>query len=155
MASGIEELVGMLQDAVESAWKLPFGSDKCLVDRSKMLDLIDDIRANLPKDLEQARSIIANKTELVAQAKREAEAIKRSAEERARQLVSEEEVMIIARQKANEMTMLAETKSKDVRRVANEYVDDVLHRLEDVMTEALDETRKSRQQFKALSTKRD
>ena len=155
MASGIEELVGMLQDAVESAWKLPFGSDKCLVERSKMLDLIDEIRVNLPKDLEQARGIIEGRTEIIAQAKREAEAIKRAAEERARQLVSEEEIMIIARQKANELTSMADVKSKEVRRVANEYVDDVLHRLEDVMTEALDETRKSRQQFKALSTKQD
>lgn len=155
MASGIEELVGMLQDAVESAWKLPFGSDKCLVERSKMLDLIDEIRVNLPKDLEQARGIIEGRTEIIAQAKREAEAIKRAAEDRARQLVSEEEVMIIARQKANELTSMADVKSKEVRRVANEYVDDVLHRLEDVMTEALDETRKSRQQFKALSTKQD
>jgi len=50
---------------------------------------------------------------------------------------------------------MADTKSKEVRRVANEYVDDVLRRLEDVMTEALDETRKSRQQFKALSTRQD
>ncbi len=155
MASGIEELVGMLQDAVESAWKLPFGSDKCLVERSKMLDLIDEIRVNLPKDLEQARTIIEGRTEIVAQAKREAEAIKRAAEDRARQMVSEEEVMIIARQKASELTMMADTKSKEVRRVANEYVDDVLHRLEDVMTEALDETRKSRQQFKALSNRQD
>jgi len=64
-------------------------------------------------------------------------------------------VMIIARQKASELTMMADTKSKEVRRVANEYVDDVLRRLEDVMTEALDETRKSRQQFKALSTRQD
>ena len=155
MASGIEELVGMLQDTVESAWKLPFGSDKCLVERSKMLDLIDEIRVNLPKDLEQARGIIESRTEIIAQAKREAEAIKRAAEDRARQLVSEEEVMIIARQKASELTMMAYTKSKEVRRVANEYVDDVLRRLEDVMTEALDETRKSRQQFKALSTRQD
>ena len=90
MASGIEELVGMLQDAVESAWKLPFGSDKCLVERSKMLDLIDEIRVNLPKDLEQARGIIETRTDIIAQAKREAEAIKRAAEDRARQLVSEE-----------------------------------------------------------------
>ena len=155
MASGIEELVGMLNDMVLEAWKLPFGADRCFVERSKMLDLIDEIRVNLPKDLEQARTIIEGRTDIIAQAKREAENIKRAAEERARQLVSEEEILVLARQKANEMTMLTENKTKEVRRVANEYVDDVLHRLEDVMTEALDETKKSRQQFKALSSRQD
>ncbi|MBQ3055556.1 MAG: hypothetical protein IJC88_05575 [Oscillospiraceae bacterium] len=155
MASGIEELVGMLQDTVESAWKLPFGSGKCLVERGQMLDLIDEIRANLPKDLEDARKVLETKTEIIAQAKREAESIQRAAENRARQLVSEEEITILARQKASEMTMMADTKSKELRRVANEYVEDVLHRLEDVMTEALENTRKSRQQFKSLSNKQD
>ena len=55
MASGIEELVGMLYDMVSDAWALPFGAEKCLLDRERALDLIDEIRANLPKDLERQR----------------------------------------------------------------------------------------------------
>ena len=60
-----------------------------------------------------------------------------------------------ARQKASEMTMMADTQAKELRRVANEYVDDMLHRLEDIMTETLESTRKSRQQFKSLNNKQD
>ncbi|MEG2570546.1 MAG: hypothetical protein RSA70_03840 [Clostridia bacterium] len=151
MASGIEELVGMLYEMVSDAWALPFGADKCLLERERALDLIDEIRANLPKDLEQARVIVEGRNDIIAQAKREAESVKRAAEERARHLVAEDEILLTAKQKANEMITIAETKSKELSRTANEYVDDTLRRLEDVMTQGLDEMRKSRQKFKSLT----
>lgn len=154
MASGIDELVGMLYDMVSDAWALPFGADKCLLDRERVLDLVDEIRANLPKDLEQARVIVESRNDIIAQAKREAESIKRAAEDRARHLVAEDEILISAKQKANEMITLAETKSKELSRTANEYVDDTLRRLEDVMTQGLEEMRKSRQQFKSITNKK-
>lgn len=154
MASGIDELVGMLYDMVSDAWTLPLSGEKCLLERDKALDLIDEIRENLPKDLEQARLIVENRNDILAQAKREAESIKRAAEDRARQMVAEDEILVTARQKANELVTVAETKSRDVRRVANEYVDDVLRRVEEVMQNALEETRASRQQFKSLSNKK-
>ena len=84
MASGIDELVNMLYDMVSDAWGLPFGAEKCLIEREKVLDLIEEIRANLPKDLEQARAIVENRNEILSQAKKDAEAIKSAAEERAR-----------------------------------------------------------------------
>ena len=153
MASGIEELVGMLYDMISDAWALPFGAEKCLLDRERALDLIDEIRANLPMDLEQATVIVEGRNDIIAQAKREAEAMKRAAEERARHLVAEDEILLTAKQKANELVTLAETKSKELSRTANEYVDDSLRRLEDVMNQALEETRKARQQFKAVTKK--
>ena len=69
MANGIEELVNMLYDKVSDAKTLPFGADKCIVDRESMLDLIDEIKVNLPKDLEQARTIVENRNDIIAQAK--------------------------------------------------------------------------------------
>jgi cell division septum initiation protein DivIVA len=153
MASGIEELVNMLYDMISDAWGLPFGAEKCLLERDKVLDLIDEIRANLPKDLEQARIIVENRNEIISQAKREAESIKRAAEEKARQMVAEDEIVVTSRQKSNEMVTAAENKAREIRRAANEYVDDTLKRLEEVMAQALSEMRNSRQQFKNVVNK--
>lgn len=153
MASGIEELVNMLYDMVSDAWSLPFGAEKCLVEREKVLDLIDEIRVNLPKDLEQARAIVENRNEILAQAKREAESIKSTAEERARHMVAEDEIVVSSRQKANELMSLAESKSKELRRAANDYAEDTLRRLESVIEQALNETRESRKQFKSAVVK--
>lgn len=153
MASGIEELVNMLYDMISDAWGLPFGAEKCLLERDKVLDLIDEIRANLPKDLEQARVIVENRNEIISQAKREAESIKRAAEGKARQMVAEDEIVVTSRQKSNEMVTTAENKAREIRRAANEYVDDTLKRLEEIMAQALSEMRNSRQQFKNVVNK--
>ena len=151
MAARIDELIGMLHEAISDAWNVPFSGGKCLVDKDEALGLLDEIRENLPQDLEQARVIVEGRNDIITQAKREGEAIKRSAEERARQLVSEEEVLITAKQKANEIVTLAETKAKELSRTANEYVDDSLRRLEQVVDQALNETHKAREDFKKLA----
>ena len=153
MAARIEELIGMLHDAINDAWSLPFGGGKCHVDKDEALGLLDEIRENLPGDLEQARVIVEGRNDILTQAKREGESIKRAAEERARQLVSEDEILITAKQKANEMVTLAETKSKELSRTANEYVDDSLRRLEQVMEQALNETHRAREDFKKLANR--
>ncbi|MBR5542785.1 MAG: hypothetical protein IKU65_01645 [Oscillospiraceae bacterium] len=153
MASGIDELVNMLYDTVSDAWAIPFGAEKCLIEREKLLNLIDEIRENLPKDLEQARAIVENRNEILLQAKREADAIKAAAEERAKHMVAEDEIVISTRQKANELINMAETKAKELRRAANDYAEDTLRRLEDVIEQALGETRESRKQFKTAVVK--
>lgn len=148
MASGIEELVDMLHDMVSDAWALPFGAEKCVIERDKALNLIDEIRVNLPKDLEQARAIVENRNDILGQAKREAESIKSAAEERARHMVAEDEIVLTSRHKANEIMGVAENKAKELRRAANDYAEDTLRRLENVIEQALAETRESRKQFK-------
>ena len=45
MASGVEELLDMLFDMVDEAKNVPLSSDKCMIERDRALDLIDDIRA--------------------------------------------------------------------------------------------------------------
>ena len=153
MAARIDELIGMLSEAINDAWTLPFGGGKCLIDKDEALGLLDEIRENLPQDLEQARVIVEGRNDIITQAKREAESIKRAAEERARQLVSEDEILLTAKQKANEMVTLAETKSKELSRTANDYVDDSLRRLEQVMEQALNETHRAREDFKKIANK--
>ena len=153
MASGIDELVNMLYDMVSDAWGLPFGAEKCLIEREKVLDLIEEIRANLPKDLEQARAIVENRNEILSQAKKDAEAIKSAAEERARHMVAEDEIVLTSRQKANEIMATAEARAKELRRAANDYAEDTLRRLESVIEQALGETRESRKQFRSALAK--
>ena len=82
---------------------MPLGADKCILQREKVLDLIDEINAVLPADLKQARTIVEARNEVIASAKREADAIKLQAEEKARYLISEEPVLQEAKKRANEI----------------------------------------------------
>ena len=148
-SNNVEELLQVLTNAVQDGFSL--GRAKCVIDRARVLDIIDEIAAELPAEIEQARNIVEAKNEIIGTAKREAEAIKRAAEERARQLVSQDEVVIAARQKANEMVAAAETKTKELRLATNKYVDDTLSRAEEALGEALSELRTSRGNFKAAA----
>ncbi|MDL2288633.1 hypothetical protein LJC32_04555 [Oscillospiraceae bacterium OttesenSCG-928-F05] len=151
MADSTEELLTMLYTMVQEAFAVPLGGGKCVLDRDKVLDIIEEINAMLPSDLEQARKIVEAKNEILSSAKREADAVKRQAEERARQMVAQEEVLITARQKANDVLAAAEAKTRELRRATNQYVDDALKRTEDALTEALTEVRQSRSKFKSAA----
>jgi len=153
MAESADELLTVLYNMVQDSFTMPFVGGKCLLDRDRVIELIEEINNALPTDIAQARKIVNDKNEILGAARREAEAIKRQAEERARQLVSQEEVLIIARQKAAEMVQAAEAKSRELRIATNQYVDDALRRTEEALNEALGEVRQSRSKFKNASGK--
>ena len=80
---GIEELIGTLYEMVQDARSVPFSSDKCAVEREKVLDLLDEISNQLPGELKQAKTIVDSRSELITNAKREAENIMKSAQAQA------------------------------------------------------------------------
>ena len=88
MASGVEELLDMLFDMVDEAKNVPLSSDKCMIERDRALDLIDDIRAQFPVELSEAKKLMASRADMIASAKREADAIRRQAEEKAKQMLA-------------------------------------------------------------------
>ena len=151
MASGVEELLDMLFEMIDEAKNAPLSSDKCIIERDRALDLIDDIRSQFPMELSEARKMMANRAELMDSAKREAEAIRRAAKEKAQQMLSEDAIAIQARQRANEMIQQAETRSRELKRSANEYCEDALRRTEEAVAEAYDEVKRSRTRFRAAA----
>ena len=143
----IDELINALYEMVEDAWTMPLGADRCVLEREKVLDVLDEIRANLPSDLKMAREIVAKRNEILESGKKEAENMRKQAEDFARQRVSEHEVTQEARKKAAEMIASAEQRAREVMRVAGEYCDDAMKRTEDALSQTLDEVKQSRTQF--------
>ena len=74
MATAVDELLDMLFDMIDEAKNAAFSSDKCVIDRDKALDLIEDAKKQLPVDLAEARKILNARNEYLAAAKREADA---------------------------------------------------------------------------------
>ena len=66
----IEDIITALYDLVQDARGLPLGTDKCIVERDKVLDMLDEISAQLPAELKQSRTIVDSRNELIGQAKR-------------------------------------------------------------------------------------
>ena len=151
MGNNVQELVEMLHSMISEAWGLPLGNEKCVIERDKVLDLLDEIKAQLPVEIAEAQRLMDARAEFIANAKREADSIKKAAEDRARTLVDEQEVLRSAREKSNNMLGEAENKSTELRRAANEYVDDAMKRTEEVLTQALEEIRGSRSRFRSAA----
>ena len=147
---GIEELIGTLYEMVQDAKSVPFSSDRCALERERVLDLLDEISNRLPGELKQAKTIVESRSELITSAKREAEGILKQAQAQARQLVSQEAVYAEAKSQANEMVRAAQDKIKELKQVTNDYVDESLRRTEQAVAESLAEIRESRSKFRAL-----
>ena len=150
MASGIEEILTTLYEMVQDAWSLPLGADKCVLERDKVLDLLDEISNQLPGELKQAKTIVESRNDVITNAKREAENILKQAEQRARQMISHEEVYLQAQKEADDLMKNAQAKIKELRQVTNDYVDDSMKRTEDAISQSLSEIRESRSKFRTL-----
>ncbi|MCL2747381.1 MAG: hypothetical protein FWE59_01840 [Oscillospiraceae bacterium] len=154
MASGVEELLTILYNLVQDAFALPFGADRCILDRDKVLALIDEISNALPDDLKQAKRIVEARNDIIGAAKREADTVRQQAEERARQLISQQEVLLVARQKSADIIRKAEGKARELRRQASAYVDVLLGKAEEKMGTVIAEISSSRAEFHAAAEKR-
>ena len=151
MENEVLELVEMLYTMVTEAWGVPLGNEKCIVERDKVLNLLDEIKAQLPSEVAEARRLVNARDEFINNAKREAESIRKSAEARAREMVEEQEIVRAARTRSNELLTQAESRTRELYRVANEYVDDALRRTEEAINSALSEVRQSRTNFRAAA----
>lgn len=142
------EMIEMLYSMVAEAKRMPLAADKCVVERDTVLGMIEELRDSLPAQLMEAKRLLSAKEEFIANAKREAEQIRKTAEDKARLLVEEEEIVKIAKMRSTEVTTTTEQKCAELRRVANAYVDDAMRRTEEAIMAALEEVRGSRSNFR-------
>ena len=147
----LEDLIGSLYDMEQDARALPLGADKCILERDRVLDLLDEILAQMPVELKQSRTIVESRNELINQARREAEGIVRQAQEQAKQMVTREQVYIEAKRRAEEMVNQTQNRINELRKVGNDYMDAALRRTEEAIAQALNDVREPRVKFRSLT----
>lgn len=146
----IEDMITVLYDMVQDARSVPLSTEKCILERDKVLDMLDEILAQLPAELKQSRTIVESRNELIGQARRESEAIVRQAQEHAKELVAKEAVYQEAQKKSQEMMVRAQLQVAEVRKASNDYMDDALRRTEESISQSLEDVRDIRTKFRAL-----
>ena len=146
----IESIISALYDLVQDARGLPLGADKCIVERDKVLDMLDEIIAQLPVELKQARTIVESRNELIAQARREAENTVRQAQEQAAQLVCEEAIYQEAKRQCQDMIAQTQVRMAELRKISTDFMDDAMRRTEEAIAISLEDIRETRTKFKSL-----
>lgn len=142
----IDELLEQLDEILDSGIKIP--GKRTVVDVEKLRAVVDDIRLNIPAEIKQARGIVSDRADIITNAKREADGIIRSAEERAKAMVAQEEITKLAQEKAAEIIATAQSKSRNMRKAAQDFVDDIMRRADDGLSANLAEVRKTRAALK-------
>lgn len=151
MSNNIEDIIGSLYDMVQDARAMPLAADKCILERDRVLDMLDEIIAQLPGELKQSRTIVESRNELINQARREAEGIIRQAQEQAKQMVTKEAIYAEAKKRSEELVDQTQNKINQLRKAGNEYMDDALRQTEETITQALNEVRDTRMKFRTVT----
>ena len=147
----IEDIINALYDLIQDARALPLGADKCILERDKVLDMLDEVIAQLPSEIKQSRAIVESRNELIGQARREAEGIVRAAQQKAEELVSQEAIYLEAKRQCQDMYSKTQERIAQLRKASNEYMDDALRRTEEAIAQSLGEVRDTRAKFRALT----
>lgn len=122
-------LIDKLDDLIHNAKPIPL-SDNVRVDKEEIYDLLDQMRATIPEEIKQARWIVKERQEMLAEAKREAERIVKEAHDEQQRLVSEQEVVKQAENHAEDIIEEARAREREIRLGAEDYADDILNTLE-------------------------
>lgn len=147
----IEDIIGALYDMVQDARSMPLAVDKCILERDRILDILDEIIAQLPAELKQSRTIVESRNELINQARREADSILRQAQEQAQQMITKEAVYKEAKQKSDELVGQTQDRINLLRKAGNEYMDEALRQTEETITKALADVRETRMKFRTVT----
>ena len=122
-------LIDKLDDMIHNAKPIPL-TDNVRVDKEEIYDLLDQMRATIPEEIKQARWIVKERQEMLAEAKREAERIVKEANDEQLRLVSEQEVVKQAENHAEDIVEEARAREREIRLGAEDYADDILNTLE-------------------------
>lgn len=146
-----EDIIGALYDMVQDARSMPLAADKCILERDKVLDMLDEIIAQLPGELKQSRTIVESRNELIGQARKEADSIIREAKEKVKTMVTREAIYEEAKKRSEELVSQTQTRINQLRKAGNEYMDESLSQTEEAISKALAEVRETRMKFRTVT----
>jgi vacuolar-type H+-ATPase subunit H len=109
----ILHLIDRLEDLVAEARRMPMGQN-VLIDRRRILELIDQMRSAVPWEVKEARELTANRDAVLEEARREGEGIVHGAELEAAQKVEESALMKQAETEAQAIVRQAEERSQEI-----------------------------------------
>jgi cell division septum initiation protein DivIVA len=138
------DVVDELSQVIEHARSVPM-SGSCMVPRDHLLDLLDELRENLPEEVQQAGAIVEQRTEILQQAQAEAERLTGRTRSESEQVVGSarrqrEEILGVARRQRDELLAQAQAEAEDLLAEAEaeaaRLVEEARHHHEAVLADA-------------------
>jgi cell division septum initiation protein DivIVA len=122
-------LVDRIEELVDDGRDVPMSSRR-MVDAEKIYEIIDEVRAQYPDELKQARWIVKERQEMLEEAEKEANRILEESRDRAQALAGEQEIVKLAEEQAADILDNARAREREIRLGAEDYADEMLANLE-------------------------
>lgn len=125
-------LLEAIEDLLEESKKIPF-SNKCVVDKDEVLDIVKEIRLKLPDELKQAKWVKEERTRIIQEAKKEGEDIVKEAENRIIAMIDEHEITRKAYDEKQRIIESANEIAREMSEGTKEYADNILSEIEETI----------------------
>ena len=134
---------------VENARNVPM-SRNCMIDRSEMIGLLEQLRVELPGEMRRAAALLDERDKILDAGQREADRMIAEAEAEHHRLVSHNEVVVSADRESTRMIQEARAEAQRLRDEVDEYVDTTLANFEQFLTRSLASIERGRDKMHAL-----
>jgi len=140
-------LLETLEDILERSKQFPF-SNKSIVDKEEILEIIKEIRLKFPEELKQAKWVKEERQRILLEAGKEAEEIVKEAENRIISMIDEHEITRKAYEQKAQIIETANEMSREISKGTRDYADNILLNLESSLGEALQTVQNNRRELK-------
>jgi vacuolar-type H+-ATPase subunit H len=130
------KLIDEIEDIVEAGSSLPF-SNKVMVDKAELLEIVKEIRIKLPDEIKQAAWIKEERQRILAEAQQDADTLLTETEGRLVELVDQDEITRKANARAEEIITKAQNNAKEIRLGSMEYADSLLLETQENLKEVI------------------
>lgn len=128
------KLLEYLQEIIDSATRVPV-TNKVIVDKKEVLDILDQIMNCLPEEFKKAQWIVEEKERIINEAMQESEVIKRENIDMIKKKIENHSIVNEAQVRAQEIINSAQKDAKSMRLGSRDYADEVLSQVEKQINE--------------------
>lgn len=150
--SRIEQLIGEIEEYIDSCKFQPLSNTKILVNKEEMEELLVELRLRVPDEIKKYQKIISQQEAILADAKSQAEEMLAQAKNQTSEMVSQHEVtqqveaqaqamLMQAQQQADTIVNNAVNDANSMRLAAVKYTDDILASLQGIISHSIESAR--------------
>ncbi len=149
MMSRIEQLIGEIEEYIDSCKYQPLSNSKIVVNRDELEELLVELRLRIPDEIKQYQKIISNRDAIMNEARQQADSILAQANAQTNELVNEHEIMQKAYAQANDIIEQANVQAQQIveqavadangiRQSSVQYTDDMLKSLQTIISHSME-----------------
>ncbi|MBP5426728.1 MAG: ATPase [Clostridiales bacterium] len=143
----IFSILDTIEDVIQKSTTMPL-TGKNLVDKEEILELLNEVRANLPNDLKEAKRILDRKDMILKDAQKKADEILSNVDRAVGIYIKEHDITKKAYKQANDIVENAQRNAKEIRTGSREYAEGILIKIQDILKDTINVIDSNREELR-------